>query len=310
MLAGARMNIIERAGRQLGLKPTKSLVEMAAARLADAETQVKSQAPLGSKEPAPLPRPAQPPPRVQRATRRQVAIDFDRLRRMGLALPGDQSAVAEEFRVIKRPLLSAAFAAAPSRAKNANVILVTSARPHEGKTFVAVNLALSLASEHDLHVLLIDADFPHPEVPRVLGIETESGLIDVVSEPFIDLADALIRTNIDNLSVLTSGPTRRGATELLASARMVSFVDDIAARYPDRIIIFDSPPVLARSEPIVLARHVGQVVLVVEAERTPRAVIEEAIGMIGSERISGVVLNKAPAIVQDQFGSYYGAYYR
>jgi exopolysaccharide/PEP-CTERM locus tyrosine autokinase len=305
------MNIIERAGRQLGLKSTKSLVEIAAARLADVETLVKPQAPADSIEPtAPRPTRSPQPPRLPRATQRQATIDFERLRRMGFALPGDQSAVAEEFRIIKRPLLSAAFSAERPRPRNANVILITSARPHEGKTFISTNLAISMASEHDLHVLLIDADFPHPEIPAVLGIKAEAGLIDVVSEPFLDLAEALIRTNIDNLTLLPSGPKRRGATELLASARMASFVDDIAARYPDRIIIFDSPPALARSEPIVLARHVGQVVLVVEAERTPRAAVEEAIGMIGSERITGVVLNRAPSIVQDQFGSYYGAYYR
>lgn len=300
------MNIIERAGRQLGLKPSKSLVERAAdhlsgAALSDGET-AKASAGVSGPEAVRIVRP-------RRETPQQIEIDFDRLRKMGFALPGEQSPLAEQFRLIKRPLLSAAFSCSqtpPSR--NANVIMVTSANPGEGKTFVATNLAFSMASEHDLHVLLIDADFPNPAVPRVLGFEASTGLVDVVSDSSIDLADALIRTNIDNLTLLASGPTRPGSSELLASARMARFVDEISARYPDRITIFDSPPVLARSEPIILSKHVGQVVIVMEAERTSRTALDETIELIGSDRIAGVVLNKAPAVGREQFGSYYGIY--
>jgi len=307
------MNIIERAGKRLGLTPAKSLVEKATERF-----EAEAGGALGAAEPAAA-RPAESfvataargamraaaGAGARRETRRQTTIDFDRLREQGFALPVDQSALAEELRLIKRPLLSAAFAQGPTAVENSNLIMVTSANPKEGKTFIAINLALSMASEHDVHVLLIDADVANPSIPAVLGFEGDTGLIDAVSDPLIDLADVMIRTNIDNLIVLPAGRPRPGASELLASARMTRFVNDIAKRYADRIIIFDSPPVLARSEAMVLAQHVGQVVFVVEAERTSRTAVSEALGMIGNAKLGGVVLNKTPQIpLQEGFGYY------
>lgn len=296
------MNIIERAGAQLGLKPPKSTIEEAA------ELATNSAAPLSANADRDRPNPSA----IKRETRQRVTVDPERLRAMGFSMPGDQSPVAEEFRLIKRPLVSAALNpdSEPS-IKNRNLIMVTSARPGEGKTFVAINLAFSIASEHDVHVLLIDGDVAKPTIPAVLGFEAEKGLIDVVSDSSIDLADVMVRTSIDNLTILPSGSVRRGSTELLASSRMVRFVDDIAKRYPDRVIIFDSPPVLARSEPLILVKHVGQVVFVVEAERTSRTAIDEALGLIGPERVGGIVLNKAPSVaVQDRFGEHYEYYGR
>lgn len=294
------MNIIERAGSQLGLKPSKSTIERAIE---------KSSAGAASPN-----LPAQSEPRQQslrRETRHQITLDSERLRALGFAMPGDQSSIAEEFRLIKRPLVNAALHSdAQTAVRNRNILMVTSARPNEGKTFVAINLAFSIASEHDVHVLLVDGDVARPTIPMALGFETDKGLIDVVSDDSIDLADVMIRTNIPNLTILPAGDVRAGSSELLASSRMVRFVDDIARRYPDRVIIFDSPPVLARSEPLVLAKHVGQVVFVVEAERTSRTAIDEAIGLIGPERVGGIVLNKAPLVaVQDRFGEHYGYYY-
>jgi len=312
------MNIIERAGKRLGLAPGKSLVEKAVERL-DSSSEVKpaesaasfpAEARLATAQRAvsggALRAAVNAAPAVgRRETRRQITIDFDRLREQGFALPVDQTALAEELRLIKRPLLSAAFAHGLSAVENANLIMVTSANPKEGKTFIATNLALSMASEHDVHVLLIDADVANPSIPKILGFEAETGLIDAVTDPAIDLSDVMIRTNIDNLNVLPAGRPRPGASELLASARMTRFVNDIAKRYADRIIIFDSPPVLARSEAMVLAQHVGQVVFVIEAERTSRTAISEALGLIGNAKLGGVVLNKTPQIpLQEGFGYY------
>ena len=314
------MNIIERAGKRLGLNPGKSLVEKAAERLEGTETKAASTgesaaafqqearvavAQRASAGAAMRVAVNAPPVGARRETRRQITIDFDRLREQGFALPVDQTALAEELRLIKRPLLSAAFAQGLNAVENSNLIMVTSANPKEGKTFIATNLALSMASEHDVHVLLIDADVANPSIPGVLGFEAETGLIDAVTDPSIDLADVMIRTNIDNLIVLPAGRPRPGASELLASARMTRFVNDIAKRYADRIILFDSPPVLARSEAMVLAQHVGQVVFVVEAERTSRTAMSEALGMIGNSKLGGVVLNKTPQIpLQEGFGYY------
>jgi protein-tyrosine kinase len=328
------MNIIERAGKRLGLTPGKSLVEKAAERLAGEGLGGGLSGGLsgaGLHPPAPAPSGtgtvaaavplaaeanlieksliekgsgARPAALKKRETRRQATIDFARLKERGFALPVDQTALAEELRLIKRPLLAAAFARGIQEVENSNLIMVTSANPNEGKTFIATNLALSMASEHDVHVLLIDADVANPSIPEVLGIEAEEGLVDVVADGKLDLADVMIRTNIENLVVLPSGRPRPGASELLASARMTRFVNDIAKRYADRVIIFDSPPMLARSEAMVLAQHVGQVVFVVEAERTSRTAVNEALAMIG-QKLGGVVLNKTPQIpLQEGFGYY------
>ena len=339
------MNIIERAGKRLGLSPGKSLVEKAAERLATQDGMggglSGGLSGAGGLHPAPgsgtgpatsgpetmsaaAPRAAEasliekglvekaekgvaaPRPQAlkKRETRRQSTIDFARLKEKGFALPVDQTALAEELRLIKRPLLAAAFARGIQEVENSNLIMVTSANPNEGKTFIATNLALSMASEHDVHVLLIDADVANPSIPDVLGFEAEEGLVDVVTNPALDLADVMIRTNIENLVVLPSGRPRPGASELLASARMTRFINDIAKRYADRVIIFDSPPMLARSEAMVLAQHVGQVVFVVEAERTSRTAVNEALAMIG-QKLGGVVLNKTPQIpLQEGFGYY------
>lgn len=240
-----------------------------------------------------------------RATRRRINLDLDRLRRNGFVIPGETSAVAEEYRIIKRPLLLKAFG--PEQIDRGNLLMVTSAKPGEGKTFTAVNLALSMVSEQDVTVLLIDGDAINPTVPKVLGFEHDRGLIDILADDRLDLADVLIRTNIDKLSILPAGSRHPMANELLASARMSAFVDEVAARYKDRIIIFDSPPVLATTDPTVLALHVGQVAFVVEAEGTGRAAIEESLRILGSCRHLGMILNKTRRSNNQLYG--YSNYY-
>jgi protein-tyrosine kinase len=295
------MNIIERAGKQLGLKSSKSVVELAAQRLGVGEF------PSDAAQSTSVQEALQAPVTAKRQTQRQITIDFERLRAMGFALPGDEAVLTEELRIIKRPLLSAAADRSASQIDNPNLIMITSAHPDEGKTFFATNLAISIASEQDTRVLLVDADVANPTIPEVLGFEAEHGLIDVISDPDRDLADVLIRTNIPNLTLLPSGHPRSGASELLASGRMARLADDIATRYADRIIILDSPPVLVRSEASVLAQHVGQIVLVVEAERTSRTAVNEALALIGTDKLGGVVLNKIPMMAsQSGFGYPYG----
>ena len=310
------MNLMERAGKRLRLAPGKSLVEKAADRLTS-ETGAAAPGPEALLPPDPGPAAlwsADPlrAPEPRRPTQRQFSLDLDRLRAMGYTTPGDQSTLAEEFRLIKRPLLDNSIGRGLPRSDNANLIMVTSAGPNEGKTFVAINLAMSIASEHNVHVLLIDADVVNPTVPLVLGFDAQLGMIDVVGDPSIELADVMVRTNIDNLTILPAGQFTPLANELLASAQMTTFVDDIARRYSDRIIIFDSPPVLARTEPTVLARHVGQIVFVVEAEKTSRTSIGDALRLIDANKSVRIVLNKVPSVfTRDGFGQYYNyGYYR
>jgi exopolysaccharide/PEP-CTERM locus tyrosine autokinase len=244
-------------------------------------------------------------PHDVKASRRRIHLDLDRLRSNGLVIPGETSPIAEEYRIIKRPLLLNAFG--PDQVERGNLLMVTSARPGEGKTFTAVNLALSMLSEQDVTVLLIDGDAINPTVPRVLGFDFDLGLTDVLADERLDLADVLIRTNIEKLSILPAGRRHPLANELLASARMSAFVDEVAARYKDRIIIFDSPPVLATTDPTVLALHVGQVAFVVEAEGTGKAAIEESMRILGSCRHLGLILNKARR--GNQLYGYNGYYY-
>ena len=255
--------------------------------------------------------PIQPaPPLPSQRTSKLVQIDMDRLRRLGVITPNtpETTQIAEEFRLIKRPLLLKAFGEAAGYAHdNDHLIMVTSARPGEGKTFVSLNLAMSMATEQNLNVLLIDADVKNPSLPRLLGIETGKGLIDVLTEDNLDVSDVMLRTEISNFSIIPAGRPHPNSTELFAGRTMAALVQDIARRYNDRVVIFDAPPVLASSEPGVLALHVGQLVFVVESEVTSRRAVEEALSHLKGCQNINLVLNKSrPWLGKAQFGTYYG----
>lgn len=186
--------------------------------------------------------------------------------------------------------------------------MVTSAFPGEGKSFCAINLAMSIAAERDQKVLLIDADVARPSIPRELGISAEAGLMDWLIDGKLDVADLVLATNVDKLSILPAGRRHQSATELLASTSMSRLLEQISSRYPDRICIFDSPPLLVTTEARVLASYMGQIVMVVEAGRTPRDIVMEALSTIESNEIIGLVLNKAKKIETSGYYGYgYGA---
>jgi len=233
-------------------------------------------------------------------------IDLARLAAMGYIAPEiGRAQISDEFRVIKRPLLMNVQGKSAAPVDRANLIMVTSAVPGEGKTFVAVNLAMSIAMELDKTVLLVDADVSRPAVLSRLGIAASPGLLDLLSDPALQVSDVLLRTNIDGLSLLPSGAPRREATELLASEGMVRLIDDLATRYADRILVFDAPPLLVSTESRVLASHMGQIVAVVEAERTPEKTVTQALATIESCPVVMPLLNKAS---RSEVGSYYGYY--
>ncbi|MEW5789515.1 MAG: XrtA-associated tyrosine autokinase [Pseudomonadota bacterium] len=233
-------------------------------------------------------------------------VNLARLREAGALTPdAGRSKIAEEYRLIKRPLLSNALGhgnTAPL--PNGNLIMVTSSVPGEGKSFTAVNLAISMATELDTTVLLVDADVAKSSVIRYLGLEAEKGLLDVLRDPTMPLSEVLIKTDIAKLTVLPSGRGFSHATELLASSAMKNFVREISSRYHDRVVIFDSPPLLATSEASVLASYMGQIVFVVEAESTPQEAIKEALSHLADCEHVGIVLNKAP--IRTGAGDYYG----
>jgi receptor protein-tyrosine kinase len=235
--------------------------------------------------------------------RNYVAIDLKRLNQLGIVTPDQgKTQVAEQFRIIKRPLLTKAFAK-----KNNNLIMITSALAGEGKSFCAVNLAMSIASEMDHRVLLIDADVGRPTMPKVLGFENKVGLMDILIEDSVDVADVLIKTSIEKLSLISVGAMHPHATELLASQAMLMLLDELAQRYNDRIVIFDSPPVLLTSEARVLAERMGQIVLVVEAERTAQQTLKHVISQFGASSDISLIYNKDRTFLDNN--KYYGYYY-
>jgi len=234
---------------------------------------------------------------------RRVALDLERLQAAGLVTPASSnSKIAGEMRVIKRPLLANAQGKGAPKVERGNLIMVTSSLASEGKTFVAVNLALSIAMEVDSTVLLVDGDVVAPGVMHTLGLSESKGLIDLLTTPGLEVGDVMFKTNVERLSILPAGTAHDRASELLAGDGMARLIRDLAARYPERIILFDSPPLLATTESRSLAAHMGQIVMVVEADRTPRGTVEDALSKIEACPVVMTVLNKA---VESELGSYY-----
>jgi Mrp family chromosome partitioning ATPase len=216
--------------------------------------------------------------------------------------------LAEEFRIVKRQLLLGMGAGSPVSADKRRTILVCSAQPDEGKTFCAVNLALSLAGERDMEVLLVDADFPKPEVLSILGLEAQgAGFVDALADPSLDPERLVIRTDIGGLSVMPAGRYENDVPELLGSDRTARVLARLTEGRPKRIVIFDSPPALMASAAAALAAHVGQLLLVVRADQTNEADLKEAAGLLsGCPQISLLLNGTGFAATGRKFGSYYG----
>lgn len=241
------------------------------------------------------------PPRLSR----EVHLDLERLAAMGYLVPGAvRSNLALDFRHIKRALLKTAQELAQQTSRRASLIMVTSAVAGEGKTFCAVNLAMSIAMEVDTSVLLVDADVVRPSVTERLGIDADRGLLDVLNDPRIDLADVMLRTNVPKLSLLPAGTPNTRSTELLSSAAMDRLLADLATRYADRVIVFDAPPLLLTAESRVLASRVGQVLVVVDSTRTTTAQVEEAFTAVESVPAVSSILNRTAA--SDAYSAYDG----
>jgi protein-tyrosine kinase len=301
-----------------------SLIEQAAQRLEQLRRAGVDLPPLASASEArfeqPVPKadaaPSEPPAIPARQSLPQspetpissrVELDLNALQAAGIICPdAAPSQLADEYRVVKRPLIDNAMGKGSVRIKDGNLIMITSALPGEGKTFTAVNLAMSIAMELDNTVMLVDADVARSTLLKVLGLTPARGLLDVLVDESIDLGQVLLRTNIEKLTVLPSGTPHPRATELLASDAMVRLLEDMANRYADRIIIFDSPPLLVTTEARALASHMGQVVVVVKAEGTSRADVMHALATIEACPIKLMLLNQAKTLAQDGYAYGYG----
>ncbi|PKB20410.1 XrtA-associated tyrosine autokinase [Janthinobacterium sp. 64] len=238
-------------------------------------------------------------------SRQYRPLNLDRLAEQGmLTHDGGRSAVAEDFRIIKRPLLRQARASGADAIRHGNLIVVTSAMPGEGKTYCAVNLAMSIAMEMDITVLLVDADVARPSVLKVLGLPPEPGLMDVLLDPQLAMADVILKTNVANLSILPAGRSNKHATELLASRAMSRLLAEIASRYGDRVVVFDSPPLLITSEAHALVGQMGQVVMVVEAETTTQHAVKEALRQIEACEHIHLIYNKTKSFPGNDYYGY------
>lgn len=249
-----------------------------------------------------------PAPAAKPATRR-VELDLVRMREQGMVTAaGGRTNLLEEFRIIKRPLLKRAFAERKPNANPSNLIMVTSSLPGEGKTYSSINLAMSIAMELDHTVLLVDADVARPSVMRTLGLPAQRGLMDLLLDNSLDLSDVLLRTNVDTLAILPAGTSTPRATELLASSAMANMLHELANRYPDRVIIFDSPPLLLTSESRELASHMGQIVVVVEAQTTTQHAVKEALSRLEGFDNVNLIYNKTRDIpgIEETYDYHYG----
>ncbi len=304
------MSIIEKAANRLGqarpadaaeatIPPAPAAAPVAEAVHAAPAAAAPAAAPAAPAAPAAAPvMPAlaamQPHGDASRRSTHTVELDLMRMHESGLVTAaGGRTALVEDFRIIKRPLIKRAFGARKPGDNPGNLIMITSSLPGEGKTFCAINLAMSIAMELDHTVLLVDADVARPSVLRTLGLPAQRGLMDILLDDNVDMADVMLRTNVNTLSILPAGTSSPRATELLASHMMKNLVNEIANRYPDRIVIFDSPPLLLTSESHVLASNMGQIVLVVESERTTQHAVKESLRQLDGLSNVNLIYNKS-----------------
>lgn len=237
----------------------------------------------------------------------RATIDRALLAERRMIVPGAPiDALTEEFRLVKRQLLTTARAIRREDPDLSRTILVCSAQPNDGKTYCAVNLAISMAAEREVEVLLIDADFAKPDVMARLGLPEGPGLLDALADPKIEIERCVVRTDVPHLSLLPCGTKTTADTELVASARTGALIAQLLAADPTRILIFDSPPVLAASPASVLANYVGQAMLVVRADRTGEGDLREAVALLdGCEHVQLILNAVSYAPGGRRFGSYY-----
>ena len=301
------MSIVEKALQKAQIK-----TERAATRDAAAPQELPDLGQVPPPRGAAAPLPETIARRAKPAHGGNVVLDFVQLRQDGRIAPEALMHQAEEeFRRIKWPLLNAIAHREGARPAANNMVLVTSAIPGEGKTFNALNLALSIARDRDLDVLLVDGDVAQPSLTASLGLTGRPGITNLLRDTTMVLADIVYSTNIPQLEVVPAGVRQDNAAELLAGARMQAVVDQLCARVSSGVVIVDSPPILATNEAQVITRYAGQVLMVVRADSTEQRVLTEALSLIDKSRPVSAVLNRVePSLVSRYYSHYYYGYGR
>jgi exopolysaccharide/PEP-CTERM locus tyrosine autokinase len=244
------------------------------------------------------------PPTDAPAPGRVIPLDLDSLREAGLLPPAHQEReLAQQFRQIKRPLINSAQGRGIEALPDGNLVMVASAVPGEGKTFTALNLALSMRLEEDVTVLLVDGDVVNPRLSQILGTDDARGLLDVIKDPSDSWDSAILPTDVPGLSFLPAGHQDPNATELLASVRMSEVASQLARQDPSRLVLFDSAPLLLTTESQALTQIAGQILLVVRADDTPQHVVLEAVESLAESKSVSLVLNQS--MKQPHAGYYY-----
>jgi protein-tyrosine kinase len=283
-----------------------SLVEQAIARLKNQQLSPKRPVPSGSAVKAVVPPIADEVEDSATAANRLV-IDVNALRAGGYLpeLAKDRQ-FADHYRRIKRPLIERALSG-DSAGGEPRIIMVASAVPGDGKTFTSINLALSMAMERDISVLLVDSDVAKRHITDIFGLRERKGLLDALTDPSLDPEALVVPTSLRGFSILPVGTRVEGTAELISSNRMRQIVTRLCARNPRRILLLDSPPLLITNEGRALVKIAGQVVLVVRAGETPRHAVQAAIGMFDEKQAGGVILNQVSiGFTEGYYG--YGAY--
>ena len=298
------MSLVEQALKKIQASRSAETSTAAAARSPAAPSQPAK--PDGAEQQARATPQSRQPERVKPV----VKMDFDALRRAGILSPLEQERqLAAEYRQIKRPLISSALGRGMPKLPNGHLIMLASALPGDGKTFTSINLALSLALEKDISVLLVDADVAKPHISRTLGVAHELGLLDLLRDDHADVESLILPTDVPGLSILPAGQPSETATELLASSRMETVVAQIGAHDPNRIVLFDSPPLLLTTESRALAAIVGHIVIVVRAGITPQRAVLEAIDLLGDGKTVAFILNQSDESSRSDYYQQYGQSY-
>ncbi|MEO8301784.1 MAG: P-loop NTPase [Rhizomicrobium sp.] len=267
------------------------------------DDSVRMPAAASAAKPASPPRPSNAPTLPGKTVR----LDFRALRQNGCITPDNMtSSISNEFRGIKRKLLQK-VRDPQTRAAVSNLIMVTSSLPGEGKTFSSINLALSLAAERGLQVLLIDADVIRPSVGNMFMAPPTEGLTDLLTGKVAHVSDVLHRcADIPNLAVIFAGNPSANTPELISSGKMANLCRELSARYPDRVIVLDTPPVLASTEPAILASYVHHLLMVVAADQTDRHQLRKSLETVASCQSVSLLFNKAPSWNEAEYIAYYG----
>jgi len=287
-----------------------SLVEQAIARLRNQANAAKSavidRGPRGA-APSSAAEMADPAKAAKRMT-----LDTNALRARGYLPEASQDRqFAEYYRRIKRPLIDRALSTTTTAAVGEpRAIMITSALPGDGKTFTSINLAMSMALERDVSVLLVDCDVAKRHISEIVGMQRETGLLDALVDESVDAESLVAPTNLKGLSILPAGARVESTAELLSSNRMRQIIANLCVRAPRRILLLDSPPLLITNEGRALLKLASQIVLVVRAGHTPRQAVQDAVGLFDAQQAGGLILNQVQTSQKEGYYGYgsYGTY--